>query len=72
MAEAVKVAVRVRPFNSREKDMDSKMCITMNGKDTSITNPADSESASIGIYMLRLAVVRLCDTITSVGIMVRF
>ena len=29
--EAVKVAVRVRPFNGREQAMDAKLCIRMNG-----------------------------------------
>lgn len=32
MAESVKVAVRVRPFNSREKDRNSKCCIEMPNK----------------------------------------
>eukprot|EP00729_Bicosta_minor_P007853 gene7853-18974_t len=32
MAEAVKVAVRVRPFNGREKDRGAKLIIAMNGK----------------------------------------
>ena len=30
--EAVKVAVRVRPFNGRELNMDAKLCIRMEGK----------------------------------------
>lgn len=29
--ESVKVAVRVRPFNSREKQMNAKLCIRMEG-----------------------------------------
>lgn len=36
---SVKVAVRVRPFNSREISRDSKCIIEMCGKTTSITNP---------------------------------
>ncbi|XP_063722151.1 kinesin-like protein KIF28 [Symsagittifera roscoffensis] len=41
--EAVRVAVRVRPFNSREKSMNAKLIIKMSGKTTYITNPADNE-----------------------------
>lgn len=36
---SVKVAVRVRPFNSREINRDSKCIIEMNGATTCITNP---------------------------------
>ncbi|XP_033724802.1 kinesin-like protein unc-104 isoform X2 [Pecten maximus] len=36
---SVKVAVRVRPFNGREKAHDSKCIIQMSGKSTAITNP---------------------------------
>ncbi|XP_046843384.1 kinesin-like protein KIF28P isoform X2 [Xenia sp. Carnegie-2017] len=32
MAESVKVAVRVRPFNTREKDRNAKCCIDMPSK----------------------------------------
>jgi hypothetical protein len=39
MAEAVKVAVRVRPFNSREKERNAKLIIEMNGKTTTIKDP---------------------------------
>ncbi|KAK9707878.1 Kinesin motor domain [Popillia japonica] len=35
---SVKVAVRVRPFNQREIDMDAKLIIQMNGKKTGILN----------------------------------
>eukprot|EP00163_Fabomonas_tropica_P030973 TRINITY_DN720_c0_g1_i4.p1 TRINITY_DN720_c0_g1~~TRINITY_DN720_c0_g1_i4.p1 ORF type:complete len:1166 (+),score=530.39 TRINITY_DN720_c0_g1_i4:51-3500(+) len=38
---SVKVAVRVRPFNQREKDRNAKMIIKMEGAKTTITNPAD-------------------------------
>ena len=38
MASSVKVAVRVRPFNGREKDMGAKLCIRMRGKETTIFN----------------------------------
>ncbi|KAJ1488928.1 P-loop containing nucleoside triphosphate hydrolase protein, partial [Baffinella frigidus] len=44
MADNVKVAVRCRPFNSRETNMDSKVIIQMDGKKTSITNPEDGET----------------------------
>jgi hypothetical protein len=39
MAEAVKVAVRVRPFNSREKERNAKLIIEMNGNTTTIKDP---------------------------------
>lgn len=37
--EAVKVAVRVRPFNQREKDRGAKLVIQMKGQMTTISNP---------------------------------
>merc|ERR1712127_1159682 len=37
---SVKVAVRVRPFNSRENDRKAKCIIKMNGKATTITDPS--------------------------------
>uniref|UniRef100_A0A8C8VLU4 Kinesin motor domain-containing protein n=1 Tax=Pelusios castaneus TaxID=367368 RepID=A0A8C8VLU4_9SAUR len=36
---SVKVAVRVRPFNSREMSRDSKCIIQMTGSTTTIVNP---------------------------------
>ena len=36
---SVKVAVRVRPFNQREKGYDSSCIIRMDGGSTYITNP---------------------------------
>jgi len=36
---SVKVAVRVRPFNQREKDLGAKCCVTMNGPSTKIVDP---------------------------------
>ena len=39
----VKVAVRTRPFNQREKDMGAKLCLAMNGPTTVITNPEDGQ-----------------------------
>ena len=44
--ENVKVAVRVRPFNKREKDRKAKMIIGMNGGTTTITDPSDGDSKS--------------------------
>ena len=39
---SVKVAVRLRPFNQRELDMQSKLVVEMNGKyQTKIENPED-------------------------------
>ena len=39
MTEAVKVAVRVRPFNQREIDRGAKLIINMDGKLTQINDP---------------------------------
>uniref|UniRef100_A0A8C5CVZ4 Kinesin family member 1B n=1 Tax=Gadus morhua TaxID=8049 RepID=A0A8C5CVZ4_GADMO len=39
MSGSVKVAVRVRPFNSREMGKDSKCIIHMQGNSTTISNP---------------------------------
>ena len=36
---SVKVAVRVRPFNDREKDRNSKLIIRMEGNTTFIKDP---------------------------------
>uniref|UniRef100_A0A452HLF6 Kinesin motor domain-containing protein n=1 Tax=Gopherus agassizii TaxID=38772 RepID=A0A452HLF6_9SAUR len=46
MASAsVKVAVRVRPFSSREISRDAKCVIQMQGKTTCITNPKLTKDA---------------------------
>nr|XP_034974215.1 kinesin-like protein KIF1B isoform X3 [Zootoca vivipara] len=42
---SVKVAVRVRPFNSRETGKDSKCIIQMQGNSTSILNPKNPKEA---------------------------
>ena len=42
-AENVKVAVRVRPFNGREKERKSTCIIKMSGAMTTIVNPEDGE-----------------------------
>lgn len=41
---SVKVAVRVRPFNEREKNMNAILCISMEGKSTTITNKDDAKN----------------------------
>uniref|UniRef100_A0A669CNY2 plus-end-directed kinesin ATPase n=1 Tax=Oreochromis niloticus TaxID=8128 RepID=A0A669CNY2_ORENI len=40
---SVKVAVRVRPFNSREIEKDSKLIIQMSGNTTTIINPKQAK-----------------------------
>ncbi|KAL3873217.1 hypothetical protein ACJMK2_036358 [Sinanodonta woodiana] len=45
-SDSVKVAVRVRPFNQREKNAGSKCIISMNGKTTVITNPVNGDTKS--------------------------
>ncbi|XP_075881848.1 kinesin-like protein KIF1A isoform X8 [Nelusetta ayraudi] len=42
-AASVKVAVRVRPFNSREMSKDSKCIIQMSGNTTTIINPKQAK-----------------------------
>ncbi|KAM8973401.1 kinesin-like protein KIF1C [Pelodytes ibericus] len=42
---SVKVAVRVRPFNTRETNLDSKCVIQMQGNSTCITNPKQPKDA---------------------------
>lgn len=37
--ENIKVAVRVRPFNKREKDRNAKLVVQMNGKETFLKDP---------------------------------
>lgn len=39
---SVKVAVRVRPFNSREIELKSQLCIQMNGKTTTLISASAS------------------------------
>eukprot|EP00301_Raphidiophrys_heterophryoidea_P008332 c13109_g4_i2.p1 GENE.c13109_g4_i2~~c13109_g4_i2.p1 ORF type:complete len:842 (+),score=251.54 c13109_g4_i2:1705-4230(+) len=39
MGDAVKVAIRVRPFNQREKDLQSKLVVRMQGQTTFLMNP---------------------------------
>ena len=41
--ENVKVAVRVRPFNQREKDASSKLVVSMVGNQTIISHPKTNE-----------------------------
>ena len=43
MDNNIKVAVRVRPFNKREKERNAKCIISMNGKVTTIQNPETGE-----------------------------
>ncbi|XP_037103976.1 kinesin-like protein KIF16B isoform X2 [Syngnathus acus] len=43
---SVRVAVRVRPMNKREKDLSAKCIIKMDGAKTSIANPKLSEGAA--------------------------
>ena len=48
--ENVKVAVRVRPFNSREKARDAKLIVAMSGNSTKITNPEVAHHLSTKIF----------------------
>ena len=44
MADNVKVAVRVRPFNAREKERSATCIIKMDGGTTTITQPETGEA----------------------------
>mmetsp|Transcript_9491 Transcript_9491/g.18330 ORF Transcript_9491/g.18330 Transcript_9491/m.18330 type:complete len:1042 (+) Transcript_9491:1092-4217(+) len=44
MSDAVKVAIRVRPFNSREKQEGAVLCVAMDGNMVKVTNPDDGVS----------------------------
>jgi hypothetical protein len=41
--DAIKVAVRVRPFNDRENKLNATLAISMEGSETTITNPENNE-----------------------------
>lgn len=41
--ENLRVAVRVRPFNQREKDANSKLVVSMSGNQTILINPKTKE-----------------------------
>ncbi|XP_066281577.1 kinesin-like protein KIF28P [Branchiostoma lanceolatum] len=47
-SDSVKVAVRVRPFNQREKAANSKCILSMNGSQTVITDPATGNTKMFG------------------------
>ena len=51
--ENVKVAVRVRPFNAREKQRNAKLIVAMSGNSTKITNPEVTRKIFIqNIYIM--------------------
>ena len=45
MAENIKVAVRVRSFNDREREMNSKCVVEMNGNQTTLRAPQNDSSS---------------------------
>jgi hypothetical protein len=42
---SVQVAVRVRPFNKREKDMNCEICVSMTGNTITLMPPKGSAEA---------------------------
>lgn len=42
--DTIRVAARVRPFNQRERDRNARMVISINGPQTTITNPETEET----------------------------
>ena len=51
--ESVKVAVRVRPFNNREKDRNATCIIRMVGVKTLIINPDTQEEKEFAFVRIR-------------------
>lgn len=43
---SVKVAVRVRPFNEREKNLGAVCCIAMQGPSTTIKDPSGGDATN--------------------------
>lgn len=43
---SIKVAVRVRPFNGRERDLDCKCCVSMSGATTTLHKPQENDDCS--------------------------
>ena len=43
MSETVNVAVRLRPFNAREKERNSKCCVRMEGKTCTLVHPSGND-----------------------------
>lgn len=43
---SVKVAVRVRPFNEREKNLNPKLCVSMDGPMTTIFDPKGGDPSN--------------------------
>jgi hypothetical protein len=41
--ESVRVAVRVRPFNAREKERSAALCVRMTDKSTTLINPENKQ-----------------------------
>jgi pSer/pThr/pTyr-binding forkhead associated (FHA) protein len=44
MSDAVKVAIRVRPYNSRERQEGAVLCVDMESNMVKLTNPADGSA----------------------------
>ncbi len=45
--ETVKVAVRVRPFNKRERERKAKLIVEMVGSETRLTDPDDPANPKV-------------------------
>jgi hypothetical protein len=61
MADNVRVAVRLRPFNKRETERDAKLIITMNKatQQTTIANPAPEPGKTRHFSVVRLLLLVL-------------
>lgn len=65
---SVKVAVRVRPFNSREISMNSECIIQMNGTMTKIIDPVRTSGCIfVKIQIRRLEKIKFIILITPTG-----
>ena len=45
-SDKVRVAIRVRPFNTREKELQSQACFEINGPMTTLTDPNSGRKKS--------------------------
>ena len=61
--ENVKVAVRVRPFNAREKQRNAKLIVAMSGNSTKITNPEVTRKNICKIFTYCQNITRMRTTL---------
>jgi kinesin family protein 1 len=50
MADSIKIAVRVRPFNNKEKNENSTNIVEMEGQEVRLRNPDDGTIKKFGFH----------------------